>query len=226
MAETAFYVYELARDGQHYIGYGITNDFEARNYQHNRTFMKTGVEVVRSFVKVCSSRALAIELEKSLKVRFSGLGLDIDGFKTESLPKEMFGEFKEFVSSFDFGKEIPDIPKSGIGKSTHYNRIKQLHLTNSELETNKKLKWAFEKAFEPNEAFGYLKSYVDLRSILSDNDINNRTDLVNYLDASEDIKPVLKRFKIKSTDELNQLFDLLAGKGVTDLKSLRAYFRN
>lgn len=184
MAETAFYVYKLSKDGEDYVGYGITKDFSKRNYQHRRTFEKEGVEAELAFVKVCRSRKLALKLETLLKSKFSSLGSCITGFKTESIPKELAGSFIEIIKSFDFDQIISDTPKKPLVQTKHV-RLKRLNLTSADL-ANKQTEAAFGYTFaDPIERFKLFQQLIELRMLLAKAGIKDKKDLERSLRSTD-----------------------------------------
>lgn len=101
MSQHYFYVYKLNKDGERYIGFGVTKHMQGRHYDHMRTFNASGVICEDYRYKECISKKAALALENRLKSEFFGEGLDILGFKTESLPVARVDKFKEIVSTFD-----------------------------------------------------------------------------------------------------------------------------
>lgn len=185
MAETTFYVYKLSKGGEDYVGYGITKDIESRHYQHQRTFEKEGVEAKLVFVKVCKSRKAAIKLETNLKAKFRGLGSDITGFKTESLPKELSKSFAESIKSFDFDEDLCDSETKTTSVQTKHVRLKRLNLTNTDL-TDKQTEAAFGYTFaDPMERFKLFQQLIELRMLLAKHGINDKKDLEASLRSSD-----------------------------------------
>lgn len=136
-----------------------------------------------AFVKVCKSRKTAAKLEAKLKAKFRGLGLWVDGFKTESLPKELCDSFVDIVKSFDFNQGLRDTVD--ISKTTDWRRMQQLNLTSTDL-ANKQTEAAFGYTFaDPMERFKLFKQLVEMRMLLAKHGIKDKKDLDGLLGVSE-----------------------------------------
>jgi len=101
-----FYVYKLTHATGKYIGYGISQYFDKRVIQHDRTFTKHDVGAELIYTRDCTSRQLAKMLEDKLKKKFKSGGLDIPGFRTESLPKDRWQQFVKIVKKFNFDRKL------------------------------------------------------------------------------------------------------------------------
>lgn len=106
MAETTFYLYKILANNKSYVGYGISERFDLRFEEHNKTFATYGVVGTLVYVKVCRSRLEAFSLEQSIKSNFRCSDLNIPGFKTEHVGREHLEPLLDFIKSFDFNQPI------------------------------------------------------------------------------------------------------------------------
>lgn len=107
---TVFYIYKLDKDNKSYIGFGISDDFERRHKQHLKTFAKNSIVWELIYTKTCKTRKSAELLESKVKEASRGFGLNIPGFKTESIPAEHKDKLLEAIRGFDFEEALPENP--------------------------------------------------------------------------------------------------------------------
>lgn len=104
-----FYTYKLVQGGKGFIGFGITENNHNRHKVHMKSFTRNNIVCEAYAYQACKSKALAVDLEAKIKRKFcKELGLDLDSFRTESLPIEKFEEFRTFISGFDYFVANPE----------------------------------------------------------------------------------------------------------------------
>ncbi len=80
-----FYFYHLEQNGKEYIGFGVTKNPTKRHKDHISNFSKGGVTCRDYRYMACKSKIEAIDLENKAKAIVPFSGLDVPGFKTESI---------------------------------------------------------------------------------------------------------------------------------------------
>lgn len=88
--EAIFYVYAF----NNYIGFGISNNFKARNKVHLCNFKKKGIDATLTATYNMSGE-LAQSLERHIKQTLDIVDSGIDGFKTEALHIDDLGKLYE-----------------------------------------------------------------------------------------------------------------------------------
>lgn len=93
-----FYLYRIGHD----FGYGISNAIKARIRDHKRTFRKADVSA--ELILLLEGDGVSIlELEKGIKKNFRHCGIQLEGFKTESVCSE---DYEKFISLLNNTIEI------------------------------------------------------------------------------------------------------------------------
>lgn len=78
-----FYVYEIADASSKYVGFGISNEFELRNYHHNLAFSKSNATATLLNTYNMDGH-IAQRFEKLVKQNFPIVDTGIPGFRTEA----------------------------------------------------------------------------------------------------------------------------------------------
>ena len=167
-----FYFYHLEQNGKEYIGFGVTKNPTKRHKDHISNFSKGGVTCRDYRYMACKSKIEAIDLENKAKAIVPFSGLDVPGFKTESIPIEKIDEFKALLDSVEFGP----ISNDEAFSSTQYYRMKRLNLNPS----NRNAKIA-DIAFDPKEACRAIQQLLEIRSILKSYNVCSKIELESLL---------------------------------------------
>ena len=168
-----FYFYHLEQNGKEYIGFGVTKNPTKRHKDHISNFSKGGVTCRDYRYMACKSKIEAIDLENKAKAIVPFSGLDVPGFKTESIPIEKIDEFKALLDSVEFGPISND---EAFTRSQYY-RMKRLNLNPSDRNAQ-----IADMAFNPDQSVRAITQLLDLRDLLTANGIKTKKDLESLLD--------------------------------------------
>lgn len=167
-----FYFYHLEQNGKEYIGFGVTKNPTKRHKDHISNFSKGGVTCRDYRYMACKSKIEAIDLEKQAKAIVPFSGLDVPGFKTESIPIEKIEEFKALLDSVEFGP----ISNDEAFSSTQYYRMQRLNL-----EPSNRHAQIADIAFNPKEACRAIQQLLEIRSILKSHNVRSKNELLGLL---------------------------------------------
>jgi predicted GIY-YIG superfamily endonuclease len=95
---TQGFVYVLLIEGRTgtFCGFGITNNIERRLQQHQLELAKHGYFIVKSSILTTDGQT-AFNIEKQIKEKFNTIGVDVKGFKSESIPASEYDNLINFL---------------------------------------------------------------------------------------------------------------------------------
>lgn len=82
-----------------FVGYGITNDWDDRYRDHKNSLQKSGMSIFDIKTFEVSSGAIAKQIEDEIKQKYSVLGVEVRGFKTENCDIDSYPEIYNLVTS-------------------------------------------------------------------------------------------------------------------------------
>jgi predicted GIY-YIG superfamily endonuclease len=103
------YILEIAMGQKRWLGYGITNDPDRRELEHQQSLSEAGFTTEPMTAFAMSSKEIASECESFIKKNTLQENIKVDGFRTECAPIEQKRYIEQIIKRYASANTEPGI---------------------------------------------------------------------------------------------------------------------